>query len=507
MTSNVSTSQIPPLAPLRPSSVFFTGRDTYLQALKDHFSPKSVSETKRFLLYGMGGIGKTQICLKFIEQYGKKWFSDIFWIDASSEETIELCLRQIAQKYKVDSTPSSESALQWISDRNDWLMVFDNADGGYQLVEKFIPSGNGGGILITSRDKGLARTSGSHSLEVIEMGEEEAIGMLLKSAMINDNSVNVTLAAQKLVAALGCVPLAIDQAGAYMQLCGCELDYYLELFSKHRAKLMSDQEFRGASLYKYSTYGTWEICIEEIKHRAEGENSAQSFAAQSALILHNIFAFLHQDNISGEMFKNAAQNFVKRKGEKTNSLPQSVSLLDSKTLFLNDDEDWDALQFQAGIKVLLSFSLIRSNGMLYSVHPLIQTWSRDRLLVANRSDCCRKSRALLACAVKLDYDNINYRFCALLAPHIRTNSEHATQCVLGDEYYDDENARFGLVFDTAGDWNHAEELDSEALNARETTLGVDHPDTLTAMANLAATYVNQGKWKEAESLQVKVMEA
>ncbi|KIL57567.1 hypothetical protein M378DRAFT_48403, partial [Amanita muscaria Koide BX008] len=388
-----------------------------------------------------------------------------------------------------------------------WLMVFDNADGGYQLVEKFIPSGNGGGILITSRDKGLARTSGSHSLEVIEMGEEEAIGMLLKSAMINDNSVNVTIAAQKLVAALGCVPLAIDQAGAYMQLCGCELDYYLELFSKHRAKLMSDQEFRGVSLYKYSTYGTWEICIEEIKQRAEGENSAQSCAAQSALILHNIFAFLHQDNISGEMFKNAAQNFVKRKGERTNSLPQSISLLDSKTLFLNDDEDWDALQFQAGIKVLLSFSLIRSNGMLYSVHPLIQTWSRDRLLVANRSDCCKKSRALLACAVNLSYDDINYRFCALLAPHIRTNSEHATQCVLGDAYYDDENARFALVFDTAGDWNHAEELDSEALNARETTLGVDHPDTVSAMGNLAATYRNQGKWKEAESLEVKVMEA
>ncbi|KAM6492545.1 hypothetical protein JOM56_012269 [Amanita muscaria] len=98
-------------APLRPSSVFFTGRDTYLQALKEHFSPKCISETKRFLLYGMGGIGKTQICLKFIEQYGKRWFSDIFWIDASSEETIDLCLRQIAQKYKVDSTPLAESAL------------------------------------------------------------------------------------------------------------------------------------------------------------------------------------------------------------------------------------------------------------------------------------------------------------------------------------------------------------------------------------------------------------
>ncbi|KIL63413.1 hypothetical protein M378DRAFT_51723, partial [Amanita muscaria Koide BX008] len=49
-------------------STFYTGRDTYMQALKECFSPKLDNERKRFLLYGMGGIGKTQICLKFIEQ-------------------------------------------------------------------------------------------------------------------------------------------------------------------------------------------------------------------------------------------------------------------------------------------------------------------------------------------------------------------------------------------------------------------------------------------------------
>ncbi|KIL60134.1 hypothetical protein M378DRAFT_39864, partial [Amanita muscaria Koide BX008] len=142
-----------------------------------------------------------------------------------------------------------------------WLMVFDNADGGCQVVEKFIPPGNGGNILITSRDKGLARITSGTCLEVTEMGEAEGIALLLKSAMIENNSVNVATAAQKLVAALGCIPLAIDQAGAYVMSCGCGLDHYLELFMEHRAKLMSDEEFRGASLYNKTTYGTWEISI------------------------------------------------------------------------------------------------------------------------------------------------------------------------------------------------------------------------------------------------------
>ncbi|KAM6503313.1 hypothetical protein JOM56_000256 [Amanita muscaria] len=501
-TSNASTAdksaRVPHILPLRPPSTLFTGRDRYLQVLNNYFSRKRDSERKKFLLYGMGGIGKTQICLKFIEQYGETRFSEIFWIDASSEHTIELCLRQIAQKHKVDSTPSTESALQWISGRKNWLMVFDNADGGYHVVEKFIPLGNRGSILITSRDNGMARiTSGTDFAEVTEMGEEEAIALLLESAKVDNKSMIV---AQKLVAALGYIPLAIDQAGAYVQSCDCGLDYYLELFFKHRAQLMSDKEFHGASLYEYSTYGTWEISIEEIKHRAEGESS---LAAQSALILYNFFAFLHQDNISEEIFKNAALNFMSRKGERTNGLPQSISLLDSKTLLLNDDGNWDALQFQAGIRVLLSFSLIRTHEMLYFVHPLIQTWSRDRIPVENVSDCCKKSRALLACSFNYQDD---YRFYTLLASHIKTNGEHAAQFMSDDQYFDDQNDRFAAVFDTVGDWNQAEKLWKETLNARETWLGTDHLESLDAMSYLANTYRKQGRWNEAEGLEVKVME-
>ncbi|KIL55166.1 hypothetical protein M378DRAFT_649133, partial [Amanita muscaria Koide BX008] len=117
VTSDASAyNQIPPLPPLQSPSTFYTGRDTCLQVLKDCFSPKLDSKRKRFLLYGMGGIGKTQICLKFIQQYWKIWFSDIFWIDASSEHTIDLCLKQIALKYKMDAALSAESVLEWIAD-------------------------------------------------------------------------------------------------------------------------------------------------------------------------------------------------------------------------------------------------------------------------------------------------------------------------------------------------------------------------------------------------------
>ncbi len=64
-----SVTPLPPLPPLKHSSTFFVGRDKYLQRLKDYFSTHvDEGQRKSFLLYGLGGIDKTQICLRFIEQ-------------------------------------------------------------------------------------------------------------------------------------------------------------------------------------------------------------------------------------------------------------------------------------------------------------------------------------------------------------------------------------------------------------------------------------------------------
>jgi hypothetical protein len=89
-------------------------------------------------------------------------FSDILWIDASSNMTIELALMQIAQDKNApnEAKKPSESVLKWIAlQRNNWLMVYDGADGDYQIVEKFLLPGGGGNIVITSRNVGLKRIS------------------------------------------------------------------------------------------------------------------------------------------------------------------------------------------------------------------------------------------------------------------------------------------------------------------------------------------------------------
>jgi len=165
----------------------FTGRSGYLKKLRQYFAPRDDSRPRRlFLLHGMGGVGKTQISLKFVED-NSAWFWRTFWVDASSAETTELSLQDIASDRDARTSGvehSTKSVLQWLSVIDyEWLIVFDNADGNPHMLSKYIPAGNRGNILFTSRNQGVSRyVSREAFVEVDHMDEEDAISLLLNSA-------------------------------------------------------------------------------------------------------------------------------------------------------------------------------------------------------------------------------------------------------------------------------------------------------------------------------------
>ena len=88
-------------------------------------------------------------------------FWRIFWIDASSTDTMELSFTAIADDGEAKAAgveKSANAALRWLSGtRRNWLLIFDNADGDPDDVEKYIPTGTGGNILFTSRNPNLSR--------------------------------------------------------------------------------------------------------------------------------------------------------------------------------------------------------------------------------------------------------------------------------------------------------------------------------------------------------------
>ena len=156
----------------------------------------------------------------------------MFWVDASSLESINMSLRGIssipvAQVSCLDG--SAESVLHWISCiQEEWLIVFDNADDlSPDAVAKFIPPGNRGNILITSRNRSMGRLIAYENvIEINEMEEVDAITLLLKASCL-DASAEHLQAAKNIVASLGCMPLAVDQAGAYIEAGKCDINEYL----------------------------------------------------------------------------------------------------------------------------------------------------------------------------------------------------------------------------------------------------------------------------------------
>ena len=117
--------------------------------------------------------------------------------------TLELkviCNLPEAQYFVLDGSP--QSSLWWISSLGDsYAMVFDNANNlTPEELEQYFPSGIGGYILITSCNLGLKHlTSHENSLEVKEMGENDAISLLLKAAGLDESQDDLQAEASKIV--------------------------------------------------------------------------------------------------------------------------------------------------------------------------------------------------------------------------------------------------------------------------------------------------------------------
>ena len=441
-------------------------------------------------------------------------FSSVFWIDASSVGTITQGLKGIcnlpeAQSSLLDGSP--ESSLHWICLlKENYVIIFDNADAlSPAELEAYFPPGRGANILITSRNSAMRYlTSPENSLEVTGMEERDGIKLFLKACCLDPASIEFQAEASKIVKELFYLPLAIDQAGAFIASGAATIGDFLANFFEHQKILLSHSEFTGASKYNRTVYETWELSYKEILKRAQSDDPHRANAANYAMLLLELFPFFHHEGITEEIFSYAALH--RDEYMSSHALPMANSILDRSLLPLNKWGTWDNFHFKEGIRVLLTFSLIEKGPSddVYAMNPLVHTWGRDRLTLNDRKKCCVKAYVTLACSLRED-ESQPYRFQRALVTHVRASIEHSrtdgNQSMVS--YLDDAYAKFGKLLQEQGHFKEAEILDSEVLDTRNRILGPEHPDTIRAMLNLAVTYKNLGKYVEAEKLEIHVLDA
>ncbi|KAJ7494830.1 hypothetical protein B0H11DRAFT_2003542 [Mycena galericulata] len=451
-----------------PPTRIFHGQQGVLDKMHKYFS-QDLGKQHIFLLHGLGGAGKTQIALKFIQE--ASFFSDSFHVDTSTPQTISAGLKDIAIKKRIGNTP--EDALNWLrSTANEWLLFFDNADDPTVNLNNYFPQCNHGSILITSRNPGLCVYAGSHSL-ISDMEEADAAVLLLRSAVQETTPKNQEISAQ-IVKALCYFPLAIIQAGASIAKSG-SLDSYLALFTENRTRLLSKKPAQSHDNYAWTVYTTWQISFKQL-----------SPGSQKLL---QLCSFLHHQGISEEIFSKASLYTFPLAGPSQAELKGATEFLSQ---FLGPTGTWESLLFTDLTNQLRAYSLINltSETRLFSIHPLVHSWSQTTI------EDQKFYHSVMAAIVGMSIASIHsadLKYAGLqLLPHVDSLLHGETQIT------PDFNYEYGNIYYSSGQLKKALNFIVAVVETRKKKLGEDHPDTLHSMSNVAATYGELGELHRAQ---------
>ncbi|KAJ7852998.1 hypothetical protein B0H13DRAFT_2284218 [Mycena leptocephala] len=434
-----------------PPSRMFQGRQTILDKMNQFFA-QDIGKQHIYVLHGLGGAGKTQIALRFID-LSHFWYN--FFLDASTTETIETGLKNIASMKNVGN--SSQDVLRWFSNnQEDWLLFYDNADNPNIDLNRFIPQCNHGNIIITTRNPTLRSYAGAH-FAVSDMEESDAVALLLKSA------------AQKSSLATESIAAEIVKAGAFILQSGA-LDTYLDIYMSNRAQLLSEKPAQSHDNYAWTVYTTWQMGFDQLSPLA-------------AMFLQ-LCSFLHQDGISEEIFSRAARYKFQMPIPSREELQKPLEFLQ---------------QFTDPAAIM---------GMSIDRIPYDHEQSHSLRLMSH-VDSLRHGNQQAVADFGAQYGMIYYHAGQPKeAKELSLGILEKQKQILYDDHPDtlETMGNLALTYQKLGQFHTAEELAVVVLEKQKQVLGDDHPDTLWAMGNLASTYKHLGKFQQAEELEFAVLE-
>jgi hypothetical protein len=266
----------------------------------------------------------------------------IWWVRGEEPTTLGSDYAALAvalgllEKNSADQLVLLGGARRWLAQNSDWLLVFDNVRDSAELLD-YLPQSATGHVLATSRNpnwRGVAQT-----LPLSVLSRPESVALLVRRTAQENESEAAVLAK-----ALGDLPLALEQAGAYIEATRTTIAEYVTLFFSRRSELWPEEH--APSGYSDTVGTTWNIGFERV--RAE---------CPSAEDLLNLCAFLAPNDIPRPLL-------VKGAGH----LPGLLSLAAADPLVMNRT-----------VQAVVRYSLMQVADDALSVHPLVQTVTRDRL--------------------------------------------------------------------------------------------------------------------------------
>lgn len=485
-------SSLPPVWNVPPRNRNFTNRDATITNVRRQLE-RSRSAVAITALHGLGGIGKTQLAIEYAWRYAKH-YTAVWWISAEQEMLIPEQLAELAPLLGVPTTGDSSSdaarVLKNLQGGSGWLLIFDNAASPSTLRPWL--SAVTGHVLITSRAHDWGAISSRVELDVLPC--DKAIEFL-RRRIPHIHRKDASAITQE----LGFLPLALEQAAAYIEHTCMDPNSFLEQFRRAREEFIN----RGEDLFYGGTVNTaWSLALEEL------ERSAPATGQLLKLISYCGFEWV------------PLALFSDHSNELTGPLGAAIG-----------KDPASRLGFEEVVAAALLLSLIRRDDEKVIMHRVVQTVIRSRLSTEEAAATSRTVRALLVAhqpSLPPD-DPESWPRWKELAPHVLTAPALATSPEMsrqdaqvralmlnlgwylwsrGDaataqkstlSIYEDWKENLGehhpdtlsaghllaAEFYDIGEHVAARELDEQVLAGRRETLGVDHPDTLASASNLA----------------------
>jgi tetratricopeptide (TPR) repeat protein len=436
---------------LPPRNSRFTGRDELLALIAqsligDQAAAPRPSLPRGVALYGLRGVGKTQLALEYAHRHAAD-YDVIWWIPAELPVTIPGSLVELGGHLGLDLPERAEQeqvaseVLAELANRDRWLLLFDNASHP-QDVAAHLPSTGQGHALVTSR---ITTWGGVASrVKVAVLDQDEAVSFLLRRTESHGDA-----NAGQLAEELGFLPLALEQAAAYMEQAGLGLGEYLALFRRRRQSLLG----KGEPLAYGSTVpATFRLAFERI--------TEQSPAAMQLL---SLCAFLAPEVIPHWLV-------TARPGLLPAELAEAAS---------------DEAVYTDTVGALHGFSLVERDEHGLRVHRLVQAVARGDLAGEAEAAWATRAVQLLREVWPAEPEEPStWPRCLELLPHVLIVTEHAEQLGVAAQPTAWLLHNAGVYLSVQAELTMSKATLERALAIAEGAYGPDHPNVAPILAQL-----------------------